>query len=48
MVEVGAGDGPERESEMGVGVEGIFISALRVMFDIIFVVLGEPSISGEV
>lgn len=49
VVEVGGeGDGPERGSEIGVGVDGIFISALSVIFDIIFAVFGELAISGEV
>lgn len=41
-------EGPIRGSEIGVGVEGIFISALRVMFVISFVVFGELAISGDV
>lgn len=44
----GEGDGPERESKIGFGVDGIFISALRVIFDIILVVFGEAEISAEV
>lgn len=49
VVETCGGDsGPERGSSIGVGVEGIFISAVRVMFDIILLELAEVAISGEV
>lgn len=44
----GEDSGPERGSNIGVGVEGIFISAVRVIFDTVLAVLGEFAISGEV